>query len=243
MGGPTEDAAAVDVVDAVVLNAKIDKPAGLGVPNGAVVNAAVYLVGIHAIHVVNGQRPQIDVVHFAIILGDYVDSAPHPGVFGGIGDFEVLDLPVFLVFQQEGVFDGPGTVEDGLGVAAVLANGDGARFRSRSFGPELAGQRGARFKQDLVSRAEHGCIDSAEALPCMGSGRSLVRIVTGHRIDVVGGFGCVRIRAYGGPCTACRRKQARAQQGEGASTKLELGDQGELSVLRVTTGQPAPSPV
>src|SRR6266446_4271236 len=99
MGGPAKNSAAIDMEDAIVFNAKIDEAAGLRIGDGVVIDPAVDLVVVHTIHVVDGESMQINVVDIAKVFCHQMHAAARSWSFPGIGDLEVADFPVLLVFE------------------------------------------------------------------------------------------------------------------------------------------------
>src|SRR5207302_2629779 len=67
---PAKDPAAVDVGEVIVLDAQIDKPARLGVADGVIVNAAVNLVRVGSVHVVDVEILEIKMMKVSGALCD-----------------------------------------------------------------------------------------------------------------------------------------------------------------------------
>src|SRR4030088_1053034 len=99
VGGPAKNSAAIDMEDAIVFNAKIDKAAGIRNAEGVVVVPAVDLVVVHAIYVVDGESMQINVVNIAKVFRHQMHAATRSWSFPGIGDLEVADFPILLVLE------------------------------------------------------------------------------------------------------------------------------------------------
>ena len=149
MRRPTENAAAVDVKDVIAFDVEVDKAARLGIADGTVVDAAVDFfleVAVHIVHdEVSASKCGAD---SARVLGrDDVNAAPERRLCrASVGDFEIPDFPILLVFQEYGVLGKSGAVDSRECVATVFVDDDGMVRRTRAPGPELALPRGTCFE-------------------------------------------------------------------------------------------------
>ena len=134
MGRPAEDSAAIDVCDVIAFDAQVDKAARLGVSDRAVVNAAVDFLFLGAVHVVNGEVLDVDVMQIADVLRDHVHAAADRRIIAPIGDLQVANFPVFLVLEQNRVLGEAGAVDHRERIATVLVNDDGMLGRTGPLG-------------------------------------------------------------------------------------------------------------
>ena len=101
---PAKDPAAVNARDVIVLDAQIDEPARLGVANGMIVNAAVDLLRVGSVHIVDVEILEIKMMKVSGVLCNQVHSATSPKCRASIHDLKIANLPILLILEQDRIF-------------------------------------------------------------------------------------------------------------------------------------------
>src|SRR5262245_46072230 len=149
----------------IVFDPQIDKPAWLAITVARVMNSAVYLIAIDSIDVVDCQGTQIDVTHVAIVDTGNMHSAPFGFAGACVGDLQVLDFPVLLIFQKHRVFRLTFAMDNGFWAFTILIDSDGKPISTGTLWPELALPGRTCFEQDFVTGRKDGRIHLRQAFP------------------------------------------------------------------------------
>src|SRR6202011_671179 len=118
----SENTAAVDVMNVIVLDAEIDETARLRLARTVVGDSAILFYLIAAVDVVDVQSVHVNVMHIAVIIGHKPHATPRSRSWAGVGHFEIVDLPILLVLQQHHVLRFSVAVDDWLRLATILVD-------------------------------------------------------------------------------------------------------------------------
>ena len=168
MRGRTKNTAPIHVVDMVILDAEIHKTTRLSVPDTVISDSPVLFHLVTAVDVVNIETLNVDVMRFAVIFGHDANTAPDSRRCSCVGHFEIADLPVLLILQQDGVLGLALAVNHRLRLAAVLINQDRTPPRPRSLRPELSGPGRAGLEENAITGGKEGRVDLGQSFPGHG---------------------------------------------------------------------------
>src|SRR5208337_4668889 len=99
MRGRTKNAAAIHVVDMVILDAEIHKATRLFVPGTVISDSAVLFHLEAAVDVVDIDTLNVDMMCLAVIFSHDANPAPDSWRYSRVGHFEIADLPILLILQ------------------------------------------------------------------------------------------------------------------------------------------------
>src|ERR1700675_4984400 len=130
MRGRTKNAAAIHVVDMIILDAEIHNAPRLLVPGTVIGYSPVLFPLVAAVDVVDIETLNIDVMYLAVIFSHDANPAPDSRRCSRVSYFEVADLPILLVLQQDCALRLAVAVDDRLRLATILVDHDGVSLSS-----------------------------------------------------------------------------------------------------------------
>src|SRR5215469_555363 len=183
------------MVNMVIFDAQVYEAARLRISDAVVHDSTVGLVGINAVDVVNVEIADVDVVEVAGILRDQIHAATHSGSCAPVGDFQIVDFPVFLVLEQKCVFRPIGRVYHWPRSSAVFANDDWMSRTSRSPRPQVPRPSAARFEENAIAGSERRGVHFLQGLPGKCRRASGVVVIPADGVDVEGSSSPPQLRA------------------------------------------------
>jgi hypothetical protein len=106
---------------------------------------------------------------------------------GGVGDFEVGDLPVLGIPEKERLGEAPFSVDARAGSVAVLFQHDGSVLGTGAAEDELAGVASASAEQELIPACEDRIVYAVERTPGVSLGSPRIRIAAAIPVHIVRG--------------------------------------------------------
>src|SRR5208337_4072757 len=113
----------------------------------------------------------------SVVFERHVHTTANRRLGAGIGDFEVLDFPVFLVLEHDGIFHPPITVNHRLHSASVHVHGYGRTLGARAFGPQLSAPHTTAPQEDALCGMKYGGVDLIERSPSQTGGSPSVPVI------------------------------------------------------------------
>src|SRR5208337_478234 len=92
-----------------------------------------------AVDVVDIDTLNVDMMCLAVIFSHDANPAPDSWRYSRVGHFEIADLPILLILQQDGILRLAAAVDDRLRRAAILVDHDRLALGPGTLRPELSG--------------------------------------------------------------------------------------------------------
>ena len=128
----------------------------------------------------------MNAVHGAVAVAQQMHAgAPGGGGVAVVGDFQIFDVPIVGIAEEQGVENFSLAVDAGIGAVAVGGqNNSGVGFAG-TFGGKLAGVVGAGFEENLIAGLKFVGIDGVEGFPGVLGGEAGIGVVAGVGVNVI----------------------------------------------------------